>query len=166
MKDTLRVGFEYTIEVVDKNGVVTDSETVHNLMPTQGMDHLLGVLLLGNSPTTQWYVGVYENPYSPVASDNAATFPALAGESVAYAGTTRLAFTPGTVNLGTIDNSLNPAEFEATEETVFYGGFISSSAARGSTSGILLSAVRFSTPKSVDPTSTLRVTAGFSLVSM
>jgi hypothetical protein len=44
MKETLCPGFVWTFEVVDKEtGEVRDSETVHNLMPTEGLNHMLAV---------------------------------------------------------------------------------------------------------------------------
>lgn len=166
MKETTNIGFEFTIEVIDKDGVVTDREVVHNLMPVQGMDHLLNVLLLAGSQNANWYVGLFNTPYTPVAGDKASTFPALAGEMVDYSAATRLAFVCGTPSLGTADNAANPAEFVFTADDEIHGGFITSASAKGSTSGVLLSAVRFGTPKTVDPTSSLRVTAGFALVSL
>ncbi len=166
MKSVTHIGFEYTIEVINKDGEVTDREVIHNLMPTEGMNHLLAVLLLGASQNTAWHVGLYDTPYTPVAGDVAATFPTLASEAVDYVNPQRMLFEGASPVGGTLDNAANPAEFEFTGENAIHGGFISSSAAKGSTSGVLLSAVRFTTPKSVEPTSILRVTAGFALVSM
>lgn len=165
MKSVTHVGFEYTVEVI-KEGEVTDREVVHNLMPIEGMNHLLAVLLLGASQNTAWHIGLYDTPYTPVAGDVAATFPTLAGEATGYANSQRMPFEGASPAGGTLDNAANPAGFEFTEKNEIHGGFISSSAAKGSTSGVLLSAVRFTTPKSVEPTSILRVTAGFALVSM
>ena len=166
MKSVTHIGFEYTIEVINKEGEVTDREVVHNLMPIEGMNHLLAVLLLGASQNASWHIGLYDTPYTPVAGDVAATFPTLAGEATGYANSQRMLFEGASPVGGTLDNAANPAEFEFTAENEIHGGFISSSAAKGSTSGVLLSAVRFTTPKSVEPTSILRVTAGFALVSM
>lgn len=166
MKSVTHIGFEYTIEVINKDGEVTDREVVHNLMPIEGMNHLLAVLLLGASQNIAWHIGLYDTPYTPVAGDVAATFPTLAGEATGYANSQRMLFEGASPVGGTLDNAANPAEFEFTAENEIHGGFISSSAAKGSTSGVLLSAVRFTTPKSVEPTSILRVTAGFALVSM
>ena len=168
MKSVTHIGFEYTIEVINKEGEVTDREVVHNLMPIEGMNHLLAVLLLGASQNASWHIGLYDTPYTPVAGDVAATFPTLAGEATGYANSQRMLFEGASPVGGTLDNAVvfdgdrvvSPAENE------IHGGFISSSAAKGSTSGVLLSAVRFTTPKSVEPTSILRVTAGFALVSM
>lgn len=166
MNEVTQLGFEYIVEVVDKDGVVTDREVVHNIMPVQGMDHLLSVLLKGGAQTPNWYIGLFNTPYTPLAGDTAATFPGAAGEMSDYASATRPLFEGGTPSFGTIDNSAAVTEFEFTTEDTIHGGFIASASAKGSTSGILLSAVRFGTPKNVEPTSALRVTAGFSLVSL
>ena len=166
MNNQAEAGFTYLVEVIDAHGNVTDSEIVHNLMPTEGLNHVLSVLLKAGSQVTQWYVGAYENSYTPVAGDTMAAFPAAAGETTAYAAATRPAFTPGTVAAGAVDNSAAKADFVFNATKSIVGGFVSSASAKGSTAGVLLSAVRFATPKSVDNTSTLRITAGFTMSSL
>lgn len=108
---------------------------------------------------------MYEGNYTPIAGDTAATFPASATESAAYAEATRPALVLGAVTAGAVDNVASRAEFTANASKTFYGGFVSSAAAKGSTSGVLLSAVRFASPKVLSSGEILRVTAGFTLVS-
>lgn len=166
MNETQTVGFEYTIEVLDKDGNVTDREVVHNIMPLEGIHHVLNTVLKGGAQVAQWHIGLYETAYTPTPNDIMATFPTQAVETTEYASATRMTFTPGTLAAGSVDNSANAVEFEFTAAKLIYGGFISSSSAKGSTSGVLLSAVRFGSPKSVDSSSTLRVTAGFTMASL
>ena len=166
MNNEAAAGFTYLVEVVDAHGNVTDSETIHNLMPIEGLDHVLSTVLKSGAQVTQWFIGVYENLYSPTPNDTMALFPASAGESTAYVATTRPAFTAGTIATGSVDNSAAKAEFAFTGTKTIIGGFISSSSAKGSTSGVLLSAVRFGSAKSVDASSTLRITAGFTMASL
>lgn len=159
-------GFEYLIEVLDKDGNVVDSERVHNIVPLEGLHHIIGTVLKSGVQVSQWYVGLYEGAYSPTANDTAAGFPAAATECTAYSAATRAEYTPGAVAAGAVDNFDNRAEFAFTAVKTIQGGFISSSSAKGSTSGVLLSAVRFGSPKAVDASSTLRVTAGFTMASI
>ena len=166
MNETQSVGFEYTIEVLDKDGNVTDREVVHNIMPIEGIHHVLNTVLKGGAQVAQWYIGLYESTYTPTPNDIMATFPTQSVETTEYVSATRMAFTPGALAAGSVDNSANSAEFDFTAAKMIYGGFISSSSAKGSTSGVLLSAVRFGSPKSVDSSSTLRVTAGFTMASL
>lgn len=166
MNETQTVGFEYTVEVLDKDGNVTDREVVHNIMPLEGIHHVLNTVLKGGAQVAQWHIGLYETAYTPTPNDKMANFPSAAVEATEYEATTRLPFTPGNLADGSVDNSANAAEFKFTAAKLIYGGFISSSSAKGSTSGVLLSAVRFGSPKSVDSSSTLRVTAGFTMASL
>ena len=166
MNETQTVGFEYTVEVLDKDGNVTDREVAHNIMPLEGIHHVLNTVLKGGAQVAQWHIGLYETAYTPTPNDTMANFPSAAVEATEYAATTRMPFTPGNLAAGSVDNSANAVEFEFTAAKLIYGGFISSSSAKGSTSGVLLSAVRFGSPKSVDSSSTLRVTAGFTMASL
>jgi hypothetical protein len=159
-----KAGFTYLVEVI-KDGVVTDSETVHNLIPVEGINHMLGVTFKGASQVTSWYVGLFEGDYTPLPSDDAATFPGLATETTAYDETVREALTLGTVTGGVVDNSASRAEFTFNATKTVRGGFISSSSVKGGTTGVLISAVKFASPKSLDSGAILRVTAGNQIVS-
>ena len=162
MNEHIKTGFEYTVEVVNKHtGAVREREVIKNLMPMEGITHMQNVLLKGGSQVLSWFIGVYSGAYTPVSGDTMATFPTAATEFTNYVGATRKAFTPGTPVAGVVDNTANKAEFELSEDETLYGGFISSSSAKGSTSGILLSAVRFGSPKALSTDEVLRVTAGF-----
>jgi hypothetical protein len=160
-----KAGFTYLVEVLNKQGKVVDSEVVKNLIPLEGINHALSVLLLGASQVTDWYIGVYENAYTPQPDDDAATFPGTAGEVTTYAGSTRVLFEPGAADTGVIDNSANKAEFTFNATKTIAGGFIASASGKGAASGVLLSAVRFSSPKSVENGFILRITAGLQITS-
>jgi len=162
--DQLRGGFRYLVEVL-KGGEVVESEWISNLVPTEGLNHFLTTEFKGTSQVGTWYIGIYEGNYTPSAGVTAATLPAAATESTAYAETTRVAFVPGTVAAGALDNSASRAEFTMNATKTIYGGFMSSSSAKGATTGVLVSAVKFSSPKVLDSGSVLRITAGFTLTS-
>lgn len=158
-------GFTYTVEVVDRNGNVSQRETVHNLIPGEGLDHMMSVVFKGTAQVPTWFIALFEGNYTPVPTLTAATFPAAATECTAYTPTQRVEFVEGSVANGAVDNSASRAEFTFTSAKTIYGGVITSSAAKGSTTGVLISAVRFASPKVLDVGSTLRVIAGNSLVS-
>lgn len=165
MNEKLKPGFEYLFEIVGVDGKVRDSWTQHNLMPTEGLNHVIGVTLKGVAAIANWFVGVYSGNYTPVAGDTAATFPGSATESSAYNEATRVALVLGTVAAGAVDNTASKAEFTASGAVTLYGGFISSASAKGATTGTLLSAVKFTSPKTLAAAEVLRVTAGFTFVS-
>lgn len=165
MNEQIAAGFKYLVEVV-KDGVVIDSEVVHNLIPTEGLNHIVGVALKGGAQNTSWYVGLFEGNYTPIASDTAATFPAVATECTTYDETTRPVWTGGSVVTGAVSNAASRAEFTSNANKTIYGGFVSSASAKGGTTGTLVSVVRFSSPKTFDSGSVLRVTAGFTMTSV
>lgn len=166
MKEHLPFGLVYTIDVLDKDGNVTDSEVIHNLIPTEGLNHTLGVLFKGASQVPTWYIGLYEGVYTPGPTDTAATIAASATECSAYAETSRVPFVSGAVAAGSVDNSASRAEFTMNANKTVYGGFLVSSSTKGGTNGVLLSVVRFTSPKVLESGSVLRVTAGASFSSL
>ena len=166
MNEQLKAGFTYTVEVLDREGNVVDADPpVKNLMPSEGVAHLVNGLVKSGAQVGTWYIGLLEGNYTPTANDTAATLPAAGTECTAYSASTRVAFVPGTLTGGTVDNGSSKAEFTLSADKTVYGGFISSASAKGSTSGVLLSVVRFGAPKILSAGSTMRVTAGLALVS-
>lgn len=160
----MQAGFVYRVEAI-RNGEVVWVEERHNLLPTQGINHMLGVLAKGVTPVATWYLLLYENDYVPSPNDTATTFPTAAGEATAYVGATRPALVFGDIEDGTLSNVDTRAEVEFTAARTIRGGAIISTAAKGSTTGVLLSAVRFSSPRQVDANTVLRVTAGIQIAS-
>lgn len=165
MKETMTGGFEYLIELV-RNGVVIDSEVVHNLLPVEGINHILNTVFKNSAPVATWYIGLYEGNYTPTSLDVAATFPGTATETTTYVAATRAEWVEGTVVTGAVNNSASRAEFTSNANKTVYGGFISSVASKSSTGGVLMSVVRFSSPKQFDLDTVLRVSAGFTLTSV
>lgn len=165
MNEKLIPGFTYTVELVRPDGVVIDREVTHNLMPEEGLNHVLNTVLKGGAQVSNWFVGLYEGNYTPVDGDTMAAFPAAATETTAYTSVTRVAWTGGTVDNGVVDNTAVRAEFTFSADKTVYGGFMSSVSSKGSGAGTLLSAVRFGSPKVVESGGILRVTAGFTMAS-
>ena len=164
MNENKEVHFEYLFEKVVA-GEVVDSWKETNIVPTEGLNHIINTVLNGGAQVSTWYLGLYEGNYTPVAGDTMATFPGLATETTAYTASTRLAGVFSAAAGGVSDNSASKAEFEFNASKTIYGGFISSVATKSSTSGTLLSAVKFTTSKAMESGATLRVTAGLTLTS-
>jgi hypothetical protein len=164
MNELIRLGFVYDIEVVHR-GFVIARERAHNLMPVEGLNHILSTVIGGGTQVGTWYVGIFEGNYTPLLTDTAATFPALATECTAYDETTRREFVDGAVAGGAVNNSASRAEFTSNADKTIYGGFIASASGKGATTGTLLSAVRFASPKSFPDEAVLRITAGLTLAN-
>lgn len=161
----MKAGFRYGIETV-RDGEVIAFEDLHNMMPDEGLKHLIQVALQGGTQYSTWYVGIYESPYLPSAGDVGSTFHAVSGEISEYEGSTRRPLVLGTPIAGAVDNLASRAEFTMTVDKTARGAFIAASSARGASSPVLLSAARFTSPKVLTPGDVLRVTAGFDFISL
>lgn len=159
-----RFGFMYLVEVI-RNGIIVEQELVHNLMPTEGLNYVLGASFKGAAQVANWYLAPYEGNYTPVPTNTAANFPGLATECTAYDEATRVAFTSGAAAAGALDNAAARAEFTFNAIKTVYGGFLTSVAAKGAITGVVGSAVRFASPKQLDVGAVLRLTAGITLTS-
>lgn len=159
------VGTTYLVEHI-RRGEVIGRETVHNLVPIEGLNHIAGVVVKQATQVPAWYIGIFEGNYAPVPGDTAATFPTAAVECLSYAPSTRPAFTVGTVAGGSADNTASRAEFTFTAAKTIYGAFLAPVATKGGVTGPLLSAARFAEPKTVAVDDVLRVTATFEATSL
>jgi hypothetical protein len=157
-------GFVYEVEHL-RNGKLIDYEKLHNLVPTEGRNNILSVIGNAGTQITTWYVLIFEGNYTPVSGDTMATFPASATECTAYTAATRPEWVEAAPSAGVITNSASKAEFTMNATKTVYGGALSSSSVKGGTSGVLLSAGRFSSSKAVDSGDVLRVTASLTLNS-
>ncbi len=155
-----RPGVLYWLESVSPAGVITREGPFHNLVPSEGLNHLLNVTLKGATPVNTWYIGLFEGDYTPTPDVTAATLPGLATECTAYNPATRVEFQEGTVANGAVDNAAALAEFTFTADKIVRGSFLSSAQSKGATSGVLLSVVRFPSPRVQAAGSKLTVLAG------
>jgi len=161
-----RAGWVWTIEA-SEDGKVINTQKVHNLFPIEGLNNMLGVWLKGVTQPSNFYVGLFEGNYTPVPGDTAAGFPAAATELTTYDETTRVLLELGDVAAGAVDNSADRAVFTgSTNGKSVTGGFITTAPAKGATTGVLASAVRFSSPQSFNDGTILRVTCSFQIVSL
>ncbi|WP_440111795.1 hypothetical protein [Acidovorax sp. BL-A-41-H1] len=163
-KATIQPGTLYTVEHI-RNGKVLSRDTHHNLVPTEGLNHIAGVVTKGAAQVPTWYIGLFEGNYTPVPAITAAGFPAAATECTTYAPSTRVEFNEGVVTAGVVDNTANRAEFTMTANKTIYGAFMASAQAKGAVTGILISAARFGSPKAVLVDDVLRITASLEFES-
>lgn len=160
-----RLGFIWQVEHL-RAGRIIGRDTTHNIIPTEGLNHILSVVCNAGTQVTTWFVGIFEGNYTPVAADTMATFVASATESTAYDEAARVTWVEAAPSAGSITNAASKAVFTINATKNIYGGFLSSGSAKSSTIGTLLSAARFTvTPKAVVDDDILRVTASLTLTS-
>lgn len=131
----------------------------------EGRNHAISVLAKGATQSPTWYIGLFEGNYVPVDADVAATFATVATECTAYTPATRSEFVEGAVAAGSVDNIASKSEFAFTSAKTVYGAFMVNAQAKGATTGVLLSAARFTAPKVLAIDDVLRVTASLNLAS-
>lgn len=136
-----------------------------NIIPTEGRNNILDVAFHAGTQITAWFCLVFENNYTPVAGDTMAAFPAAAGEVTAYTEATRPAWNEAAPSAGVITNSASTATFTFNATKTLYGAGLSSSSVKGGTSGVLVSAAKFSASKSVDSGDIGRLSASITFTS-
>lgn len=141
-----------------------DPITEYNLIPTEGLEHFLDVTLGGASQLTTWYLALFEGNVSPAATWTGANFTANATENTSetegYSGSNRLTWTPDAVASGKISNAGTVASFtfSTASSVVIYGAALLSAQGRGATSGVLASAIRFASARTLNDGDVLQLT--------
>ena len=159
-------GFTYLVEAFERERKIAEFRA-HNLVPIEGLNYLINAGLRNQSAFANIYMGLYEGDYTPDPDDTAATFPGSATELTTYVESTRRAVVLGVPASGASDNSAARCEFTGnTNGRQAMGGFITSAATKGATSGVLLSAVRFPSPAPFNAGTVFRVTGTFNFVSL
>lgn len=124
-------------------------ETAANVVTTEGLNHILSVVLNNGTKVSPWYVALFEGNYTPVAGLTAATFTSAATECTAYDEASRVEYNEDAPSGGVISNSTNRAVFTINASKTLYGGALLSVATKSSTSGVCLAAARFSSSRAV-----------------
>jgi hypothetical protein len=114
---------------------------------------------------TAWYIALFSNNYTILASDTAATISASSGEVTQYTAGTRQTWTSTPPAAQSISNSTNQASFTFNASLTVYGAFLISSSAINGTSGTLFSGAQFGSPKSVVSSDILQLTYTFTAAS-
>ena len=156
-----------SLEGLERRGdqVVLSIEDVTNLIPTAGLNYMLGTALTGVTQLSAWYIALFEGNYTPVAGVTAATFPADATESTAYTEATRPVWTPGSISAGSVSNTASKAVFTINATKTIYGIGQTSVSTKSATTGTLISCARFAAAKAVVATDVLNVTSTLSATS-
>lgn len=129
------------------------TERVHNLVPDEGILHILNVIFGGTPKAAAWYMAMFSGAITPAGNWTAANFASNATEITSntegYSQTTRPQFTTAAAAGNAIKNHASPAVFTivCTTSITVNGFAILSSNVKGSTGGVLASAVRLPTAR-------------------
>ena len=157
MKNKLSVGGEFIFEHV-RNGKVIDTWKESNIVVDEGLDHLLETTLFNQAQNSAWYIGIFSDNYTPLATDTALNIAANAGESVLYDEATRPAWANAGVSAQEITNSASKAVFTINDTVTMFGAFLISDSGKSGTVGALFAASKFTASRSLVDTDQLLVT--------
>lgn len=132
-----------------RNGEVIHTQECGNLVVDEGLTHALDVIFNSAGQITAWYIGIFETDYTIAADDTAANISSRSVESTAYDEGVRQTFQSASAASNAVTNSANRAVFTMNDTKIIYGMFLSSSSAKNSTLGTLMSSVKFTQARSV-----------------
>lgn len=133
-----------------------DEREDFNLVPAQGILHFLNVTLGASPKLSNWYLAPFSGAVNPAANWTAANFAANATEIVSasegYSNVTRPQWTPGAAAAGVIGNLTNRAVFNIVCTTTINiaGAGLLSDNVRGGVDGVLISASRYNSVRTVN----------------
>lgn len=134
------------------------------MITNQGINHILDTVLHGD---TTWYLIPFTSNYTPTGLDTAATFPGAAGEATTqYVEGTRPVFVEGGAVNQVIGNTGAEGTITAASAVTIYGVGLSSVPTKGATTGVLLFASRFPTPKSLEAGEQLKLSSALTGVNV
>lgn len=143
-------GIEFPTGNVLVHGEYFDDYGVEpNLLPTEGLNHLLMVALSNTAKLNNFYLALFSGDYTPTAAIKASTFSATATEITSgaegYSQATRPVWTPGSAVSGQIDNNATKAAFNivTASSVTIRGAALLSDSVKGSGVGVLISIARF-----------------------
>ena len=124
-----------------------------NLIPTEGLAHLMNVSLGATAKPAGLYLALFSGATAPAANWGAASFAAVASEIVSqtegYTAATRPVWTPVNTNTGSIDNLASVASLTiaTASQLNVTGAALLTNSTRGGTTGALVSASLYAAPR-------------------
>lgn len=124
-----------------------------NLVPTEGLAHILNVALGAAAKPAGYYLAIFSGSAAPAANWAAASFTAVANEIVSltegHTGATRPAWTPSQATEGSIGNLQTVATLTIATATQLNvtGAALLTNNQRGGVTGALVSATLYAAPR-------------------
>ena len=124
-----------------------------NLIPTEGLAHILNVALGTTPKPASYHLALFSAAAQPAANWTAASFASTASEIVSmtegYSSATRPTWTPTNTSTGSIDNMAAVAKvtMKTNSSLTVQGAAMLTSSAKGGTTGALISASKYASPR-------------------
>lgn len=166
MKDSLKIsGFEWDLQIVNPDGSIAIEEKNKNTIPSDALNFLMRTPFGDKQPISTFYLGLYRGNYIPTPNTTAADIPTAMNEFVEYSQESRPEWQRKLEGVATMNNLSEKAEFTVTQDRTIYGAFLVSSQVKGTANGLVLSCVRFSSPKQVTAGQLVRLAGGLTYTS-
>jgi hypothetical protein len=125
-----------------------------NLWTTEGINYLLSAAIGNGTRYTAFYLAPFSGNVTLVDTLTAATFASTVTElTTQYSQATRVEFVESVPASKATNNTSNPAVFTTAADTIsVWGCGLLSTSTKGSTSGVLLTAVKYGTVRSLPTT--------------
>jgi hypothetical protein len=136
---------DYDVRCYDADGNQLWREQFHNLITTAGKNLILDSALKTGVTSPAFYIGL-KNTGTALAADTMASHSSWT-ENQHYSQSTRVAWTPGSIVSGSVDNSGSVATFTVSGSSnpdTYYGAFMVNQSTKGGSTGTLLSVGDFS----------------------
>lgn len=116
-----------------------------NIVVNEGLEHMLDEVLSDDTVNhvADWYIGIFEANYTPLATDTGANIATNSTESTAYDEATRQAWTEAGVTSKSITNNASKATFTINASKTIYGAFLAEASAKSGNTGVLMAASNF-----------------------
>ncbi len=153
-----------------RNGRLIDQWAQKNVNTNEGLNHMLNVTFNGTTAIGTWYMGLFEDDYTPLITNTYAS-PGFT-ESEAYDEAARVAFVEAEATAKVTTNVANKATFTINATKTIYGAFlcgggtdptVKSNTAGG---GVLFASSKFATAKSVVDNDVLLVSCSITLADV
>lgn len=132
-------------------------EHFKNKVVNQGLTYLLDVGITNGTKISTWYLVPFAGNVTPLATWTAANFTANSTELTQYDEATRPTFVAPTAASQNVTNTASPASITINATVTAYGAALISNPVKSATTGTLISAGLFSTPKSLADDDTLSI---------
>nr|BDD44147.1 hypothetical protein 19 [bacterium] len=154
------------VVIRDRFGNLKEEFTYQNLITNEGLTHIAGVVLGGDTQITAWYLALTSGSPTPAAGDTLASHGGWT-EFTDYDETARPAFSDGGAASQSIDNTASPATFTSSSNGNTVGGaFLVSDNTKGGTTGKLFSVGAFPLgDKNLDTGETVQVDVTYTFTS-
>lgn len=134
-----------------RGGTLIDRFADPNIIPEQGRNHFLDVVVHGAAQISPWSMALFSGNVTPGSTLTGQSFAGTCTEFTGYDETGRVTFDEGAAASGVTDNGANRAVFTINTVGTIYGGALLSASAKGANgaSDICLAAARFSASRPV-----------------